>query len=1109
MDENKIKETIKQVLENDSIDITELLTYEERTEIREKSYKYFKDNEYEKIKFKLFTKDEARITDELSQLFPNKSKRLIELDVHLDDKRKLEILKQPEKILFYNYTALIESIENEKYKKEAFDYMIENNEKFFILDYSKIILSFKNIEDAVNIIDTYLEKNIDKKYTILSINLKTEPILKKLKKEQYIKLLELLDKYECIQEYKILNGIENKIEVFEEIIKLPNYKEKHHSLYVLISNLNENDSFKAFDILLENEYERLKNIEIIELIKNTSKDRKKEFIDILYNEVEIKDLEIILSNYIQQLPKQERRTEFKEYIINDKRLNSLKIAGYMSKETMLNCLDEVIIEKNKELKSDIEKRDLTKRIINYFENLDYDIECNNQKVNCEELIKLISKYENLNEENLKTIINKFGYQIFKYINNENIREILNLNKKDLEKIIYIFNEENLTIDTHKKDSIIESVIQREFMFLESHSYNIFSTFETLISKNDSELKKIFDEVIKTVFDKKPKKLQEICKNNNTTIQELYESIKIGKNINILHQITQQYIEIQREEYSKIRTPEFIKLLDLDKKFKKEWILKKYIQVKDLATIKYKIRNINKELTEEQEKLKNNNEQLEYIIQFKKNPTKELMEKIEKNNLKTFNELLNILYEDNELNDIPTEEKENAEYIYFFKKVNENYLIEILSQLDIKCMKEKLLNQKEKYETMLEILKKHKYLGLGTTFQPVTESIDLNIGSQSIAGFINYFYKLYDEYDCTEQKQKKFIENHTMTKLLEEGYCHELASNKYATIIGEEDFKLIFSNTGKNRASATVQVRLNNILEIIPKMYNKNYLAIPPLNNIITLKNGKQIKIEIGQPLDFTNLSVGERTDACLRSKGAFKDLWEFILTNKNGFNIIFKTPNDKFISRVSGIRNGNTIFENELRDSVLKEYTNEDLIEANQIVTQMLENDTKTSEYPIENIIITSDYAMETETEKIQSINTNRNEAMYGLNFNYDRGDTFDGIVLSNNGTLKEIKLGKNNTEAYLIDKNTKVYYKEEAIKKIKQLNAINQLLNGISIEDIEIKDIQYDTENITCISNNEYYILKYKDEIIETFILDKYKQNEIVLNKLQGGQNENSRNYH
>ena len=79
MDENKIKEAIRQVLENENLDITKLLTSEERTEILQNSYKYFKDNDYEKIKYKLFTKEEAEVTDELSNILNFNKKVLFNL----------------------------------------------------------------------------------------------------------------------------------------------------------------------------------------------------------------------------------------------------------------------------------------------------------------------------------------------------------------------------------------------------------------------------------------------------------------------------------------------------------------------------------------------------------------------------------------------------------------------------------------------------------------------------------------------------------------------------------------------------------------------------------------------------------------------------------------------------------------------------------------------------------------------------------------------------------------------------------------------------------------------------------------------------------------------
>ena len=539
MDENKIREAIKKVIENKELDITKLLTSDERWKIIKNRYKYTKADEYNQIKNNLLTRTEAELYDELGQLLAQKIPRNIEADIHLSDERKLEILKENHSS-FYQYDELVKSIEDDLNKKEALKYLLDNNEKLTFIKYNEIIASFKNIDISLNTIDEYLEKKTEDKFKILNIKININELFKDIEIEKFKKFLKLLDKYKSIQEYKVLVNVPNKIEIFGEIAKLPNYKKEHSNLRGLIDQLDKNDSFEAYKILKENSYE-IGRVEYIGLIKNISNDRKKEFIDILYNDIERKELEKLLASYLLNIKTEEARNEFKKYIIDDGRFDSLLIAKYLSHETMLNCLDETLIDQNKKNEFNMEKKQLVKDIIEYLETRNYDFKCDKTLVNCDTLIKMISEVEKLNEENIKKIIDRFGYQILKYLNNENITQLINLNEHDLEKTLNLFNEENLTIDAHKKDSIIEAVVQREFMFLEPNSYNIFSLLETQINNNNPDLKNTFDEVIKTVFDKRPKNLQEICKKNNITIEQLFEDIKSGKNIGILHEITQQYI----------------------------------------------------------------------------------------------------------------------------------------------------------------------------------------------------------------------------------------------------------------------------------------------------------------------------------------------------------------------------------------------------------------------------------------------------------------------------------------------------------------------------------------------------------------------------------------
>ena len=104
----------------------------------------------------------------------------------------------------------------------------------------------------------------------------------------------------------------------------------------------------------------------------------------------------------------------------------------------------------------------------------------------------------------------------------------------------------------------------------------------------------------------------------------------------------------------------------------------------------------------------------------------------------------------------------------------------------------------------------------------------------------------------------------------------------------------------------------------------------------------------------SNLTHGERTGACMRIGGAGKSLFDFCLEDDNGFHIRFVNPKTgKFVSRVSGFRNGNTVFLNELRFSEDSEYTNKDVVEACKLIARELIEVSKESELPIDNVVVT------------------------------------------------------------------------------------------------------------------------------------------------------------
>ena len=111
----------------------------------------------------------------------------------------------------------------------------------------------------------------------------------------------------------------------------------------------------------------------------------------------------------------------------------------------------------------------------------------------------------------------------------------------------------------------------------------------------------------------------------------------------------------------------------------------------------------------------------------------------------------------------------------------------------------------------------------------------------------------------------------------------------------------------------------------------------------------------------SNICHGERTGACMRIGGAGEGLFLKCLTDENWFHIRIEDPiTHKYISRVSGFRNGNTVYLNQLREtSDSSKYTNKDLQEFIRIYAESIIEETKDSEYPIENVFINDKYAME------------------------------------------------------------------------------------------------------------------------------------------------------
>ena len=153
----------------------------------------------------------------------------------------------------------------------------------------------------------------------------------------------------------------------------------------------------------------------------------------------------------------------------------------------------------------------------------------------------------------------------------------------------------------------------------------------------------------------------------------------------------------------------------------------------------------------------------------------------------------------------------------------------------------------------------------------------------------------------------------------------------------------------------------------------NKITVPSFiyEHELTSDNKKKLAVTVGNRADSRNLTHGERTGACMRAYGHADSLFEFCNTDPRGFHITFTDPEtNEYVSRVSCFRNGNTVFLNQLRESVSRKYTTKEVIEACKAVAQELIERSKDSDMPIDNVVASTGYALAYhETQQVSPYN--------------------------------------------------------------------------------------------------------------------------------------------
>lgn len=735
-------------------------------------------------------------------------------------------------------------------------------------------------------------------------------------------------------------------------------------------------------------------------------------------------------------------------------------------------------------------------LIDYF-GTDIDLSLNNEtseiykKFDMNQFPKIkeyINKNFNIiNNENLNKFFDRFGNFGIAYLYEKNIINLINMESAKFDKIMSLIGYNTTNLDNGVVNTVINSLLQREFR-LEENDYNIFSKFERLmVDKNEytlTEVKKLLNKIDETI------NVYSIISKEEIDTNKLFEGD--CEEIDLLHKLTNSYIARKREIYIANNLEKTKRELIADKYYDKAYIKNYFFKLNDEKTIENflrfnKYRILDKLSDKEKELLgyKDVNK-LSEIIRFKKNPlnvnpSKELI-----SNLKALENIMNIYYNERLLK--LDKEPIDAKYDYHIIDVTDQQLLGILANTNMEHIDEYLLNNDKVYNKLLELFIKYKIPGWGSTFDKLGANLDVNVECSVTSGLINYFDKILKMYNELSKN------NQTLTALLDITNAYTCGPKKYINLLNKENYNFIASNPGPNSSVKLRDERIKEIPYHINNMYSRDSVTIPSGEMTLDLDEYKKILISIADIYDPIALTYGERTGACLRIQGAYGDLFEYCLKDKNGFHIKFSNPETgEFISRVSGIRNGNTVFLNELRDSVNENYSSEELVKALNMVAKFLVESTKNDQHPIENVVVSNDFSMR--NESTEDLNLNILEAFNGLSFNiYSDGHILYTSNAENHKKLMPYKFGDEYVSEYKpYNKKVSVGGRNKAQEFANRVHMINEIMKGKSIDEIEILEIN-DVEK--CIYGHGWIVYVDSMNYVHELVIDKFK-NDRDLRKL------------
>lgn len=773
--------------------------------------------------------------------------------------------------------------------------------------------------------------------------------------------------------------------------------------------------------------------------------------------------------------------------------------------------------------------ELTIDYINHHENL--------RNLYTDELYHTVKEYYaskyHLNLDKLDQLESTFGPTIIRFFDNDTLKKITDLEDKKFVKLIALFPKTEFSF------SLLETTYDsiKQYAFGKEHSdiISIFARINHSVQDETEEYKQDLEKLLSVMNDKFYKRFGkrypskvEICKSDPKLFLEYLISQMRSVNPNekeeamaILHTITDYFIAVKREQYrEKYDMKGDLQLpYEVDQKdFEKQIMF--YLLNLDVGVL------INRKNSMHKESLPG--------LFYGKKTIQIVIDELIKEGMEeslAMDVIACYLKRDSFINDIKTVQKNvrfaipiikrvvmerirgNEEYEMKLLdeqgKVKRNYYVpksvldpyQILTALRIDSLEKNLLEDTEQAETMyqslLHTMEKYKLHIFPSCFKDLLESdsIGLSCDFTDMAGFISYYHQVYESEKRKLESQGKSA-NHVMlslTNVLVNANVLGSVSSVYNQFLGTEDARLVKANPGPNYATdkTSGDQRLKEAVAWTLKNFQKMEVTIPSFSESVSFGD-KKMRVVVGNFTHPSNITHGERTGACMRIGGVGESLFEFCLEDKNGFHIRFEDENTgEYISRVSGFRNGNTVFLNELRNSCNSElYSDEEIIEACKKISSTMIEMSKNSTCPIENVVVARAYA----TSELPQINLGISNNKKGLRAFYSDIQS-SGIVLASTGEpYTKIELDISTVPSY-VPVREKTYVGTDSMKLMDMINrvhSVNQALSGVEYEYVE--PVSFENEVVYGFVNQDWYI--YMDSagnIFEELIpIDKRAKEEL-----------------